>query len=178
VKHVAQDLRISAGGLQKWMRQDRIDRGEIPGTSSTDSTELVRPKRHIRELEQELEIIKGAAKLLGGGCPAPKRTHPVIDELVEARFPTKVCCQVLRVSSPGHYKYRSRPISPTHMRRRWLTGLIREVHEASRGTYGSRRIRAELTMGMGVVVSDRHRAKLKPRRECPRHGVEEPQTCP
>ena len=41
------------------------------------------------------------------------------------------------------------------MLRQWLTGLIREVHEASRGTYGSRRIHAELTMGMGVVVSER-----------------------
>lgn len=41
------------------------------------------------------------------------------------------------------------------MRREWLTGLMREVHEASRGTYGSRRIHAELTMGMGVVVSAR-----------------------
>lgn len=41
------------------------------------------------------------------------------------------------------------------MRRQWLTGLIHEAHEASRGTYGSRRIHAELTMGMGVVVSAR-----------------------
>lgn len=59
------------------------------------------------------------------------------------------------MSSPGYYKYRARPLSRTQMRWQWLTGLIREVHEASRGTYGSRRIHAELTMGMGVVVSAR-----------------------
>ncbi len=41
------------------------------------------------------------------------------------------------------------------MRRQWLTGLIREVHVASRGTYGYRRIHAELTIGMGVKVSSR-----------------------
>jgi putative transposase len=41
------------------------------------------------------------------------------------------------------------------MRRQWLTGLIREVHVASRGTYGSRRIHAELTLGMEVAVSER-----------------------
>ena len=40
------------------------------------------------------------------------------------------------------------------MRRQWLTGVIREVHIASRGTYGSRRVHAELTMGMGVQVSE------------------------
>jgi hypothetical protein len=41
------------------------------------------------------------------------------------------------------------------MRRVWLTALIREVHTASRGTYGSRRVHAELTLGMGVRVSER-----------------------
>ncbi|WP_235501550.1 hypothetical protein [Arthrobacter sp. Leaf137] len=34
-------------------------------------------------------------------------------------------------------------LSPTRMRRQWLTGLIKKVHTASRGTYGSRRINAE-----------------------------------
>ncbi|MFF1946026.1 IS3 family transposase [Rhodococcus qingshengii] len=38
------------------------------------------------------------------------------------------------------------------MRRQWLAGLIREVHTASRQTYGSRRVHAELTRGMGTVV--------------------------
>jgi len=79
----------------------------------------------------------------------------VIDALVDAGFSVKMCCRVLGVSSPGYYRYRARPLSRTQMRRQWLTGLIREVHEASRGTYGSRRIHAELTMGMGVVVSER-----------------------
>jgi transposase InsO family protein len=79
----------------------------------------------------------------------------VIDRLVDAGLPAKVCCRVLGVSSPGYYKYRARPMSPTQLRRQWLTGLIREVHLASRGTYGSRRVRAELTIGMNVEVSVR-----------------------
>jgi putative transposase len=79
----------------------------------------------------------------------------VIDRLVDAGLPAKVCCRVLGVSSPGYYRYRRRPIAPTQMRRQWLTGLIREVHIASRGTYGSRRVHAELTLGMGVQVSER-----------------------
>ena len=79
----------------------------------------------------------------------------MIDRLVDAGLPVKACCRVLGVSSPGYYRYRTRPISPTQMRRQWLTGLIREVHLASRGTYGSRRVRAELTIGMDVAVSTR-----------------------
>jgi transposase InsO family protein len=34
----------------------------------------------------------------------------------------------------------------------WLTDLIRQIHTASRGTYGARRVHAELTMGYGVTV--------------------------
>jgi transposase InsO family protein len=80
--------------------------------------------------------------------------HPVTGRLVAAGLPAKVCCRVLGVSSPGYYKCRNRSVSPTQMRRQWLTGLIREVHLASRGTYGSRRVHAELTMGMKVRVSE------------------------
>ncbi len=36
-----------------------------------------------------------------------------------------------------------------------LTGLIREVHIASRGTYGYRRVHAELNVAMDVTVSSR-----------------------
>jgi transposase InsO family protein len=55
----------------------------------------------------------------------------------------------------GYYKYKHRPMAPTQMRRVWLTNLIREVHAASRGTYGSASVHAELTLGMGVHVSVR-----------------------
>ena len=65
----------------------------------------------------------------------------------------KQCARVLGVSSQGYYKYRLRPLAPTKMRREWLTGIIRDVHVASRGTYGYRRVHAELTQAHGVFVS-------------------------
>jgi transposase InsO family protein len=79
----------------------------------------------------------------------------VIDQLVATGHPVLTCCRVLGVSKPGYYRYRHRPLAPTKMRRQWLTGLIQEVHTASRGTYGYRRVHAELTLGMGVTVSSR-----------------------
>lgn len=79
----------------------------------------------------------------------------MIDTLVAAGHPVLTCCRVLGVSKPGYYRYKHRPLAPTKMRRQWLTGLIQEVHTASRGTYGYRRVHAELTMGMGVRVSSR-----------------------
>jgi transposase InsO family protein len=59
------------------------------------------------------------------------------------------------VSRQGYYRYKRRPTSATQLRRQWLTGLIREIHVASRGTYGYRRVHAELTMAMNVQVSSR-----------------------
>jgi hypothetical protein len=66
----------------------------------------------------------------------------------------KSAAALLPVSAPGYYKYKHRPMAPTQMRRVWLTNLIREVHAATRGTYGSASVHAELTLGMGVRVSE------------------------
>ncbi len=79
----------------------------------------------------------------------------MIDRLVDAGAPVHTCCRILGVSRQGYYRYRKRPTSSTELRRRWLTGLIREIHVASRGTYGYRRIHAELTIGMGIPCSSR-----------------------
>ena len=77
----------------------------------------------------------------------------MIDTLVDTGFSVKQCCRVLGISSQGYYAYRNRSLSPTRMRREWLAALIREVHVASRGTHGSRRVHAELVKGRGVHVS-------------------------
>jgi len=89
------------------------------------------------------------------GRRRPKRAHPVINRLVDAGAPVQVCCRLLGVSRQGYYRYRKRPTSSTQLRRLWLTGLIREIHIASRGTYGYRRIHAELTIGMDIPCSSR-----------------------
>jgi putative transposase len=79
----------------------------------------------------------------------------VIGRLVDAGAPVEVCCRLLGVSRQGYYRYRRRPTNQTQLRRVWLTGLIREIHIASRGTYGYRRVHAELTIGMGIACSTR-----------------------
>jgi len=79
----------------------------------------------------------------------------VIDRLADTGLPVDRCCRTLGVSRQGYYRYKRRATSATQLRRQWLTGLIREVHVASRGTYGYRRIHAELTMAMNIQVSSR-----------------------
>lgn len=71
-KQTAHELDIHSVTLAKWVKQDRVDRGEIPGTTTTESAELRAARRRIRELETELVIVRQAAKFLGEDRPRPK----------------------------------------------------------------------------------------------------------
>lgn len=72
IKQVAYELGISAGCLHAWVRQDRIDRGELAGITTTESAELRAARKRIRELETELAIIRQASKFLAEEKPHPK----------------------------------------------------------------------------------------------------------
>src|SRR5919202_4275274 len=82
-------------------------------------------------------------------------------------LPVQLACRVLEVSESGYYAWRKRAPSARAIRHAWLTDLIREVHLASRGTYGARRVHAELVLGRGVSVGHQaiellmHRAGIK-----------------
>jgi transposase InsO family protein len=67
-------------------------------------------------------------------------------------IPVQVACRVLAVSVSGYYDRRSRSPSARAVRHAWLTDRILEVHQRARGTYGARRVHAELRLGQGVVV--------------------------
>jgi putative transposase len=56
------------------------------------------------------------------------------------------------VAESTFYADRSRVPSARSIRHAWLTDLIVQSHTASRGTYGARRVHADLTLGMGVSV--------------------------
>jgi transposase-like protein len=71
-KQTAIELGIHPVTLSKWLRQDDIDHGHRPGTSSTESAELRTARRRISELETELAIIRQAAGFLGEDKPRPK----------------------------------------------------------------------------------------------------------
>jgi putative transposase len=63
-----------------------------------------------------------------------------------------LACRVLAVSESGLYARRHRPPSARSIRHAALTDLIGRIHLDSRGTYGARRVHAELTLGHGLTV--------------------------
>ena len=72
-----------------------------------------------------------------------------------ARFPVRLMCRCLDVSSAGFYAWRRRPQSPRAKANERLLTMIKVTHAQSRQTYGSPRVHATLKAeGMRV---GRHR---------------------
>jgi transposase-like protein len=64
IKQTAADLGIHEVTLHSWLRQDDIDHGRRPGNSAQEAAELRAARHQIRQLEQELSILKRASKWL------------------------------------------------------------------------------------------------------------------
>lgn len=62
----------------------------------------------------------------------------------KANYPIVKMCAWIGVSRSGYYEWRDRPASATAERRAALTVLIREIFDANDGTYGYRRVHAQL----------------------------------
>jgi putative transposase len=163
VRVVAAELGLAEATVYRWKAQDLIDRGVKPGTSTTEQDELAAAKRRIKELETELalvtqaakqfeELVTQAAKQFEEGV-RPKAKYPVIAELASQGFSAKRCCRILGVAASGFFMWRRRSPSPRQIRFAWLTELVRAIHAVSRGTYGWRRVNAELLYGHGVIVN-------------------------
>lgn len=65
----------------------------------------------------------------------------------------QLACRVLHVAESGYYVWHNRPPSNRLVKHAWLTEAIAGIHTASRGTYGSRRVHAELGLGLRIHVS-------------------------
>jgi transposase-like protein len=64
VAEVSRVLGISNQTVYNWRRQERIDRGLAPGTTTMESAELREARRRIAQLEAELAAAKRANELL------------------------------------------------------------------------------------------------------------------
>ena len=154
VAEVAAALGLPDGTVFRWVRQDRIDRGELAGTPTAESAELRAARRRIAELEAELATVKRASQLFDkGSVVRPKDLFGIVVTLASEGHGTKRACRILGVAPSGFFRWRSMPPSRRAIRRAWLADVITEIHVRSRGTYGWRRIRAELADAYGQTVN-------------------------
>jgi putative transposase len=79
--------------------------------------------------------------------------YPVVRVLAAQGIPVATACRVLEVSTSGYYEWDTRPASDRAWEQAHLMQAIRDAHSASYGTYGHRRIHAELHLGEHLQVS-------------------------
>ena len=61
VKQLSVTFGVSRASVYAWLKQDRIDRGELPGLNTDQQLELAAAKKRIRQLETNaLKKLKAA----------------------------------------------------------------------------------------------------------------------
>lgn len=79
-------------------------------------------------------------------------TFRLVRDLAAEGVPAAVACRVLHVSESGYHAAKSRPPSRRETADKALTATLHEIHRDSRGTYGVRRVHAELRLGRQFTI--------------------------
>ncbi|MCA1837042.1 MAG: IS3 family transposase [Actinobacteria bacterium] len=150
VADVARDIHVNEGTLGNWVNKYRVEHaGEEPPLSVPERARLRELEREVRELRMKAEFLGKSGGLLRPGVSVSAR-YELID-VEKANYPVVRMCAWIGVSASGFYEWRGRLSSATAIRRAELTVLVRYVFDDSDGTYGYRRVHAELGR-LGVQV--------------------------
>ncbi|MBD9727518.1 IS3 family transposase [Streptomyces caniscabiei] len=150
IRQVAADLGINPETLRNWVRAAgasrprgrRVEVATEPPTPLEAENAALRNK--VRELEEEREILRKAAKYFAGGDALVNRFQLVADH--QRRYGVKRLCTILGIARSSFY-YWCRTAADRAARQAAdarLAARIRAVHRESDGTYGVPRITAEL----------------------------------
>ncbi|MDX2748586.1 MULTISPECIES: IS3 family transposase [Streptomyces] len=166
IRSVAADLGINPETLRNWVRAAGASRprgrrtqepAQPPAPLEAENAAL---RKKVRELEEEREILRKAAKYFAGGDALVNRFQCVAD--LQRRYGVKRLCTILGVSRSSFY-YWSRTAADRAARQAAdarLAARIRAVHQESDGTYGAPRIAAELRETSGEAVNHKRVARL------------------
>ena len=72
VKQLAATFGISEATIYNWLRQERIDSGEIAGVRTDQAIELSAAKRRVKQLETELAVARKVNEVFLDQDLAPK----------------------------------------------------------------------------------------------------------
>ena len=101
----------------------------------------------------------------------------IADQRTMHRVPHALTCAILGVSVSWFYKWLHREPTPTEIRRRELDAAVKAFFEASKRTYGSPRIHADLveagwTVSENTVADSMRRQGLQGRKPKRRKGID------
>ncbi|UNM12427.1 IS3 family transposase [Streptomyces formicae] len=166
IRSVAADLGINPETLRNWVRAAgasrprgrRTQEAAQPPTPLEAENAALRKK--VRELEEEREILRKAAKYFAGGDALVNRFQFVADH--QRHYGVKRLCSILGVSRSSFYYWR-RTAADRAARQAAdarLAARIRAVHRESDGTYGVPRITAELRERNGEAVNHKRVTRI------------------
>ncbi|WP_256104046.1 IS3 family transposase [Streptomyces sp. ODS05-4] len=153
LKAVAQKLGIgSAETLRNWVKQDEVDSGRLPGTTTEESAQLKALRKENAELKRANDILKAAAFFLRGRArPATHTLVAFIDEYKGRFGGVEPICRVLtehdcKIAPSTYYAHHKRQFAPSAktLRDTELKPLVREIFEANYRVYGARKVWREL----------------------------------
>ncbi|MFF9120453.1 IS3 family transposase [Streptomyces massasporeus] len=165
IRQVAADLGINPETLRNWVRaagasRPQGRRAETPAEPPTPlEAENAALRQKVRELEEEREILRKAAKYFGRGDALVNRFQFVADH--HRRYGVKRLCAILGIARSSFYYWR-RTAADRAARQAAdarLATRIRAVHHESGGTYGVPRVTAELRDG-GERVNHKRTARV------------------
>ncbi|MEU8810684.1 IS3 family transposase [Streptomyces violaceoruber] len=166
IRQVAADLGINPETLRNWVRaagvsRPRGRRAETPTEPPTPlEAENAALRKKVRELEEEREILRKAAKYFGRGDALVNRFQFVADH--QRRHGVKRLCTILGIARSSYYYWR-RTAADRAARQAAdarLAVRIRAVHLESDGTYGVPRITAELRETGDEAVNHKRVARI------------------
>ncbi|WP_432106172.1 IS3 family transposase [Streptomyces sp. bgisy091] len=148
MKAVASKLGIgTTETLRKWVRQDQIDAGSRPGTTSEESAQIKAMKKEIAELKRERDPESRGVFLRGRARPATHTLVAFIDEHKGRFGGVEPICRVLtehscKIAPSTYYAHRKRQATPAArtVRDAVLKTLIKEAYDANYRVYGARKI--------------------------------------
>jgi transposase len=72
IAQLAETFGMSDATIYSWLKQDRIDRGEVAGLSTEEALDLAAAKRRIKQLETELAVSRKVNEVFLEGDLPPK----------------------------------------------------------------------------------------------------------
>ncbi|WP_399495311.1 IS3 family transposase [Streptomyces sp. P9(2023)] len=163
IKSVATDLGVNTETLRNWIRAaDGRRSGAHSATKSGGDgvqAELAAAQKRTRELEEERDILRKAARYFANGDALVNRCQFVEDH--QRRHGVKRLCIILGLSRSSFYYWRRTAAVRTARRaaETELADRIREVHQDSDGTYGAPRVTAELR-DEGIRINHKRVARI------------------
>lgn len=137
---VARDLGVDLQTIRRWLQELAATPQQLP-VAATLATELARLRREVELLRQERDILKKPSAS-SRGCH--NDTEVSVHRQLREPVPDHAACRVLELARSGSCAWRTRSESPRRQADRCLSVQIAASFRASRHSYGSPRVHADL----------------------------------